>query len=292
MFGRYFIKVFLVSLVLLCANACPPGPRGTQGFPGNTGASGSSIPNGGGPFNLIIANQLSETAFGISSHIVTYAVFNDTRLPADKVAPGNPVGLVGDVSDHLLAVTNTNGTAVWHDFGGIFNVPGPDGPRGLRGENGTQGIQGIQGIQGVAGPATETLKYNASTSTGRAAGITVLLTFSKINQRAIVYVGPVSGTISNNNLATTTFSFFMPANFRVDSSAYGATHAMFGMSVCVDGPNTYVCKYVLTIATTPTTGVVAASIAISTIDGSTPVSTNGQSFSSQPIAIDYHAVNG
>lgn len=241
---------------------------------------------------MIVANQLENTAFNSESHIVTYAVFNDTRLPASKVAPGDPIGLVGDVSDHLIAVTNTNGTAVWHDFGGIFNIAGPKGERGDQGPNGTRGLQGVQGIQGIPGPATETLKYNASTSTGRAAGITVLLTFSKINQRAIVYVGPVSGTIANSNLATTTFSFFMPANFRVDSSAYGATHAMFGMSVCVDGPNTYVCKYLLTIATTPTTGVVAASIAISTIDGSTPISTNGQTFTSQPISIDYHAVNG
>lgn len=161
---------FLFLLFLVATQACPPGPQGPQGLVGPQGVRGLTGPIGpqgpqgiqgiqgpvgpkgdrgatGAPgsvdghgnlnitgtkeYQALIAATLAEP-----TGLLVWFIDADHRPTAARLSPGNPVGLVGDVTHHLIvieAITNSSFTFI--DLGLASTITGPQGIQGPPGPN-------------------------------------------------------------------------------------------------------------------------------------------------------------
>lgn len=160
------MKAFLLSFVLLiiATHACPPGPRGPRGFNGTQGEQGNTGPigpqgprglqglqgiqgpagpqgprgsagsiDGHGPFNVTGSPQLNnlDTLVQLeSSGLLVWYIDTDLRPLNATLPPGDPLGLVGDLTGHVVVLTFDGVTITYHDAGQLSGIEGPQGPAG------------------------------------------------------------------------------------------------------------------------------------------------------------------
>ena len=159
------MKAFLLSvLLIIAANACPPGPRGPQGFNGTQGEQGNTGPigpqgprglqglqgiqgpagpqgprgsagsiDGHGPFNVTGSPQLNnlDTLVQLeSSGLLVWYIDTDLRPRNATLPPGDPLGLVGDLTGHVIVLTFDGVVIGYQDAGQLSGIEGPRGPAG------------------------------------------------------------------------------------------------------------------------------------------------------------------
>lgn len=117
--------------------AGPQGPTGAQGPTGQTGKSGSI--QAYGSLNITGSVQLKniETlAKNSTDGFLLFFVSKDLRSTTQRQSPGNPVGLIGNVTSHIIAVEWAGGTTyTFTDLGLPSIVSGPTGATGPPGPN-------------------------------------------------------------------------------------------------------------------------------------------------------------
>ena len=155
------------------------GADGATGGTGDTGATGSAGINGatGGTGNTGAAGADGETGatgdtgaagsrgegFRIDEFIASFAEDDITRIESlgtvnpndiyiatiyidDRVNTSNPIGLTGDMSQHIIMYDGTS----WFDWGLFIGGTGGTGPVGGTGEQGGTGATGPAGDPGAA----------------------------------------------------------------------------------------------------------------------------------------------
>lgn len=171
------MKPFLfIALLIVATHACPPGARGPQGFNGtqgeqgiqggigpqgpigNTGPRGlqgiQGIPgaagprgpagsiDGHGPINVTNSPQMASLRTLTQqqpSGLLIWYVDTDLRSGNATLPPGDPVGLVGDLTDHVIVITFDGTNYAYSDAGLLSGIVGPEGPIGPDGPAGPVG---------------------------------------------------------------------------------------------------------------------------------------------------------
>jgi hypothetical protein len=106
----------------------PQGQRGQTGAPGSVDGHSALNITGTKEYKFITNATLAEP-----THFLVWFIDRDDRPAHSKLAPGDPVGLVGNMTHHLIVVEYDGTSFTWIDLGLTSVMTGPVGPAGQPG---------------------------------------------------------------------------------------------------------------------------------------------------------------